>query len=300
MDLLQSLGIFSRVAEAGSFSRAADALGMATSSVSAAVQRLEQHLGVPLFQRTTRKVRLSSEGEVLYERAAQLLGDAEDVRGLFRRDRLPSGQLRVEVPARIARTLIAPALPGFLARYPDISLELGSTDRLSNLVEEGIDCVLRVGELNVSGLVARPLGRFAVGTFASPALIERHGMPTDPPTLARLPVVHFGRIAAGKHENWEYQDDSGQLLSLDLRGSVSVGNAEAYIACCEAGLGMIQVPRYDVAELLALGRLVEIVLPGLHAPSLPVSVLYPPSRRLSRALQAFVEWLDDLLAPHLE
>lgn len=301
MDLLQSLDVFRRVADTGSFSRVADQLDLAPSSVSAAVQRLEQHLGVALFQRTTRRVRLSSEGELLLERADRLLADAEDMRGLFRGDQALRGRLRVEVPARIARLLVAPALPAFLDRHPGLALELGSTDRISHLLDEGIDCVLRVGDSTaVPDLVARPLGRLAQATCASPALLDRHGRPANIAAFARLPAVHFGRIGAGKGERWEFVDGHGRLHAAELQGRVSVANAETYIACGLAGLGVIQVPRFDVAGLLADGRLVEIALPGLAAPRLAATVLYPPQRRLSRALQLFVAWLEALLAPHLE
>lgn len=300
MDLLQSLDVFRRVADTGSFSRVADQLDLAPSSVSVAVQRLEQHLGVPLFQRTTRRVRLSSEGELLLERARRLLSDAEDMRGLFHREHALSGQLRVEVPARIARKLVAPALPAFLDQHPALAIELGSTDRLSHLAEEGIDCVLRVGETAVPELVSRSFGRFAQVNCASPALLARHGMPANPAGFAHLPAVHFGRIAAGKGERWEFLDARGHVHAVQLHGRVSVANAETYIACALAGLGVIQVPRYDVADLLAAGQLVEIRLPGLNLPGLPVAALYPPQRRLSRALQCFIDWLDALLAPHLE
>ena len=298
MDLFQSLALFQRVAKTGSFTRAADALGMATSSVSAAVQKLEQHLGVPLFQRTTRSVRLSSEGEQLYERASRLLADAAETESLFRGGRSPGGQLRVEVPARMGRTLIVPALPGFLARYPQASIELGSTDRRANLVDEGIDCVLRVGETGELDLVERPLGRLPQTTCASPALVAAHGMPSTLDELARMPVVHFGRVAIGKGEDWEYLRD-GHVRTLRMWGNVSVTSAETYIACCLAGLGLIQVPRYDVAGLLQGGELVEIVVPGCAPPSLPIAVLYPPQRRLSRLLHVYIDWLEELLAPYV-
>jgi len=301
MDLLQSLAIFQRVAETGSFTRAADGLGLATSSVSAAIQKLEERLGVGLFQRTTRRVRLTGEGELLYERAGRLLSEATEVDGLFRAEQPPEGLLRVEVPARIARRLIAPALPDFLRRYPDVRLELGSTDKFSDLLEEGIDCVLRVGESGEQDLASRPLGRLPQTTCASPALLVEHGMPTDLPGLALLPAVHFGRVAAGKPELWEYLDDRhGRTHELAMHGRVAVSNAEAYIACCLAGLGVIQVPRYDVAHLIARGELREILIPGFQPPSLPIAVLYPPRRRQSRLLRLFVDWLESQISPHAQ
>ena len=299
MDLLQTLALFQRVAETGSFTRAADALGMSTSSVSAAIQRLERHLGAPLFQRTTRSVRLSSEGEQLYERAIRLLADAHETEHLFRDDRAPAGQLRVEVPARMGRILVAPALPAFLARHPNAMIELGSTDKRANLLDEGIDCVLRVGEPDAPDLVCRPLGRLRQTTCASPALIAAHGLPASLDELARLPVVHFGRVAIGKSEDWEYLRE-GRRQILRMRGHVSVTSAETYIACCQAGLGLVQVPRYDVNDLLQEGKLVEVSLPGCEPPSLPIAALYPPQRRLSRLLHAFIDWMEELLAPHVE
>lgn len=297
MDMLQALAIFQRVAETGSFTRAADGLGLATSSVSAAVQKLEARLGVGLLQRTTRRVHLTGEGEMLYERAVRLLADAAEMDALFHAGTPPGGQLRVEVPARIARKLVAPALPEFLRRYPDVRIELGSTDKFSDLLEEGIDCVLRVGESGELDLAVRPLGQLQQTTCATPALLARHGVPDSLDRLSALPAVHFGRVAAGKPEQWEYMGD-GQRQLVPMRGSVAVNNAEAYLACCRAGLGAIQVPRYDVAELIARGELVEIVIPGYQPPPLPVAVLYPPRRRLSRLLQLFIDWLEQQMIPH--
>lgn len=298
MDLIQSLQIFQRIAETGSFVRTATMLGMAPSSISATIQKLEARLGAQLFQRSTRRVTLSSDGEILYERASRLLADARDTEALFRSDSLPSGRLRVEVPARIARLLVAPGLPSFLERYPDIDIELGSTDRVSDLLQEGIDCVLRVGQVGDVNLVARALGELPQSTFASPAFLARHGVPQTLEQLALCPVVHYGHIPPGKTETWEYQTGNG-LKTLAMRGRVSVSNAEAYIACCLAGLGMIQVPRYDIDDLLASGELVE-VLPQYAPPALPMTVLYPYQQQLSRRLRVFLDWLENLVAGHAQ
>lgn len=295
MDVLRHLALFRRVADCGSFSRAAELEGLAPSSVSSAIGQLERHLGTRLFQRTTRQVRLSSDGERLYARGVELLADAEGIAQLFRPAAQPSGLLRVEAPARMARLLLAPALPAFLAAYPGIAIELGGSDRLSNLVGDGIDCVLRVGPIGDLDLVARPIGQLQQVTCAAPALLARHGPVADLDALAALPAIHFGQSPGGRAEPWEFQTAEG-LVTRPMTGRVGVGNAETYIACALAGLGAIQVPRYDVAELLAAGRLCE-VLPDTPPPELPVTVLYPGPQRGSRLLQVLIEWLDGVIAP---
>ena len=170
-DFLQSLQVFIRVAESGGFSRAADQLGMAASSVTASVQKLERMLGAPLFLRTTRRVRLSADGELLYERALGLLADAEEARTLFGQRGGARGRLRVEAPSRMVRRLLAPALPALLDAHPALELELNSNDHRTALVEAGIDCVIRVGAPAEASLVARPLGLLRIATCASPQLI---------------------------------------------------------------------------------------------------------------------------------
>lgn len=298
MDLLHHLHVFQRVADCGSFTRAADLLEMAPSSVSASIRQLERHLGAQLFQRTTRRVRLSSDGESLYARSRTLIAGAADIEQLFRAAGQPAGLLRVEVPARMARLLLAPALPAFLEAYPDVGIDFGGSDRLSDLVGEGIDCVLRVGKLGDVDLVARPLGQLRQVTCAAPDLLARHPPVEALDAIGGLPAIHFGHTPTGKPEIWEFTG-AGGVASRPVSGRVSVANAETYIACALAGLGAIQVPRYDVAELLASGRLVE-VLPEHPPPSLPATALYPAGQRGSRLLQVFVEWLETLLAPHVE
>ncbi len=298
MDLLLHLRIFQRVAEAGGFSRAAGQLGLAPSSVSAAVQKLERHLGARLLQRTTRQVRPSSDGELLLARCRTLLADAGDVEQLFRTGERPAGLLRVEVPARMARLQIAPALPGFLAAHPGVSIDFGGSDRISDLVGEGIDCVLRVGEPGDANLAARPLGRLRQATCAAPALLAAHTPIARLDDISTLPAIHFGRHPAGRPELFEFQTDDGPV-ARPMRGRVAVANAETYIACALAGLGVIQVPRYDIAAQLDDGTLVEL-LPRHPPPSLPLTAMYPPPQRGSRLLQVFIDWLEALMAPYAE
>jgi LysR family transcriptional regulator for bpeEF and oprC len=295
MDLLLHLRIFERVAEAGSFSRAAAQLGLAPSSVSAAVQKLEAHLGTRLLQRTTRRVQTSSDGALLLAHCRPLLSDAGKVEQLFRTGQRPAGLLRIEVPARMARLQIAPALPRFLEAHPGASVDLGGTDRITDVVGEGIDCVLRVGEPGNVNLAARVLGRLRQATCAAPALLARHPPVRSLDDIAVLPAIHYGRHPMTRPEPFEFVVDD-TVRSVPMHGRVAVGNAETYIACAQAGLGVIQVPRYDVADQLQDGLLVEL-LSDTPPPDLPLHILYPPQHRGSRLLQAFIDWLETLMAP---
>lgn len=294
MDRIDLFRIFSRVVECASFTRAADTLGVPRSSVSAAVQELEGRVGARLLHRTTRKVSPTHDGAAFYDRCQRVIADVEDTENLFRQTAAqPSGRLRVDVPGRIGRLIIAPALPGFLDRYPQINIDLGVTDRAVNLVEDSVDCVLRVGPLSDSGLIARPIGRLALINVASPAYLARHGTPHVPDDLERHWAVNYASPSSGRVEDWEWLED-GILRAVPMRGRVTVNSAEAYIACCLAGLGMIQIPAYDVRSYLDTGDLVEI-MPEHRAESMPMTLLYPHRQHLSRRLQIFADWLVDIL-----
>lgn len=185
MDRFNQYRVFVQVAEMGSFIRAAHALEVPRASVSAAVQQLETQLGVRLLHRTTRQVRLTADGEQLLERLRPLLAEVEDIDQSFQASqRQASGRLSVDVPSRIARRLIAPALPSLLRRHPHLQLVLGSADRAIDLVQEGVDCAVRVGDLHDSSLVMRPLGHIALINCASPAYLSEFGHPLHPADLA--------------------------------------------------------------------------------------------------------------------
>lgn len=299
MDRIDLLKVFLRVAETGSFTRAADRLALPRATISTAVQQLEAKLGSRLLHRTTRRVGLTPDGEVLLERARTLVADMEDIEQQFLPSRSHvSGRLKVDVPSRIARRLIAPALPDFFERYPAIELELGSSDRAVDLVLEGVDCALRVGPLASSSLVARPLGHFTLINCASPAYLSRHGTPRTPADLPEHIAVNYASPTSGRAAPWEWQRD-GETATLRMRSQVSANNAETYIACALAGLGLVQIPAYDVREHLAAGELAE-VLPEARAQPLPVHLVYPHRRNLSRRMQAFAGWLEALLAASLD
>lgn len=301
MDRFEQYRVFAQVAEMGSFIKAANALEVPRASVSAAVQQLEAQLGVRLLHRTTRQVRLTPDGERLLDRVRPLLVEVEDIEQLFRTgQREAAGRLIIDAPSRIARRLIAPALPDLLRRYPRLQLTLSSTDRVIDLVQEGVDCAIRVGSLHESSLVVRPLGHITLINCASPSYLREHGEPNQPAELldGHWAVGHASP-KSGRELPWEFQSDDGSEQLLDVPSRVVVNNAENYIACCLAGLGLIQIPRFDIQNLLDSGQLVE-VMPTHRAASMPVSLLYPYRRQRSRRLAVFHEWFEALIQPHLD
>jgi DNA-binding transcriptional LysR family regulator len=267
---------------------------MPRSSVSAAVIDLEARVGARLLHRTTRKVSPTQDGAAFYERCLRLIADVEETEGLFRQTSVgPSGSLRIDVPGRIGRLIIAPALPEFLARHPQLDIELRVTDRAVNLVEESVDCVLRVGPLGDSGLIARKIGDLPLINVASPGYLAHYGTPGAPDDLAAHLAVNYASPSTGRVENWEWIEH-GEMRTRRIRSRVTVNSAEAYIACCLAGLGLIQIPAYDVKRHLDAGELVE-VMPDYRAAPMPMTLLYPHRQHLSRRLQVFADWLEQLL-----
>ena len=294
VDRIDLFRIFVRVVDSCSFTRAADTLGIPRSSVSAAIQELEGRVGTRLLHRTTRKVSATLDGAAFYERCRQLVADVEEAEDLFRQDSSQQrGRLRVDVPGRIGRLIIVPALPEFLARHPEIDIDLGISDRAVDLVADSVDCVLRVGPLSDSGMIARPIGDLPLVNVASPAYLERHGIPAAPSDLATHFAVNYASPTSGRVEDWEWLEQ-GALRTLPMRGRVTVNSAEAYIACCLAGLGLIQIPAYDVRHHIAAGELAA-VMPGHRAAPMPMTLLYPHRQHLSRRLRMFADWLADLL-----
>lgn len=291
MDRIELFRVFCKVVEGASFTRAADTLTLPRSSVSAAVQELEARVGVRLLHRTTRKVVPTQDGAVFYERCLQLIGDVEEAETLFRQSaRQPVGKLRVDVPGRIGRLIIAPALPDFFERYPDIEIDLGVTDRAVNLVEEGVDCALRVGTLSESGLIGRAIGILPLINVASQPYLDRQGIPATPDDLGAHFVVKYASPSSRRIEDWEWIENK-KTRTIAMRGRVTVNSAEAYIACALAGLGMIQIPAYDIRSYLDSGELVEI-LPHHRAAPLPMTLLYPSRQHPSRRFQVFADWLE--------
>ncbi|MDE2279305.1 MAG: LysR family transcriptional regulator [Xanthomonadaceae bacterium] len=297
MDRLDTMRLYARIVELGSFTAAANDLGLPRATVTHAIKRLETRLGAQLLQRTTRCQRVTRDGQAYYGHCVRLLADLDEVEADFRDAALkPQGRLRIDLPATLARMLVIPALPEFCARFPQIELEIGSSDRFVDLLREGVDCVLRVGELPDSGLMGRRVATLAQVTVASAAYLRRYGSPA---TLAELQQGHLA-------VNWASPTTRRPEPSLEfvvhrrrrevsLPARVTVSGVDAYLACCEAGLGIAQFPRYRLADALAKGTLREI-LPDAPPPSLPVHVLYAPQRQLPARLRVFVDWLAELMA----
>ncbi|PCE27625.1 LysR family transcriptional regulator [Paraburkholderia acidicola] len=301
MDRLDQLKVFVQIAEMGSFIKAANRLELPRATVSAAIQQLEAAMGTRLLHRTTRTVQPTADGLLLIERARELLAHADELDGLFHARLDVTGRLTVDVPSRIARRLIAPMLPALLRRHPKLQLALRSTDRSIDLIQEGVDCVIRVGELTDSSLVVRPLGRIALINCASPGYLNEHGVPVDPRQLESGHwMVGYASPTTGRELPWEYlAEGEGHVSHVAVPSRVIVNNAENYIACCLAGVGLIQIPRFDVQYLIDQGRLVE-VMPEWRAASMDVSALYPHRRQRSRRLNVFIDWFEELMQPYLE
>lgn len=299
MDKIQAMQLFLRVAELESFSRAADTLGLPKGSVSRQIQALENQLGTRLLHRTTRRVQLTQDGMIYYERAKDLLSNLDELDGLFQYDTASiSGKLRVDMPVAVARNVVIPRLTAFLQQHPGIELELSSSDRRVDLIREGFDCVVRVGTLKDSGLIARPLGKLTVINCASPHYLERFGYPASLDDLASHAVVHYSQNLGTRPPGFEIDSAAGTQWRK-TGGTLTVNSTEIYHAACLAGLGIIQVPRVGVRDALRSGALVEI-LPQYRAAPMPVSLLYPHRRNLSRRVHVFMEWLTGVMKDYVD
>lgn len=298
---LGALRVFLQVAELAHFSRAADELGLPKGRVSQVVRDLEARLGTRLFQRTTRRVSLTPDGELLAERARALLADAGEIEALFQQDQQLTGRLRVDMPVRLALDAVLPALPQFLAAHPGLTVELSCTDRRVDLVEEGFDCVLRVGAVHDPLLVARPLGQMSMVNVASPDYLTRQGTPVTPDDLQAggHHLVHYSQVWADRRPRFEWLDATGHERSLTLPSRVTVNNTDAYQAAVLAGAGIAQFPLQGVRHLLADGRLVR-VLQGFDAAPLPVRLVMSQRRHTPRRVRVFMDWLAERVAGRLD
>jgi DNA-binding transcriptional LysR family regulator len=297
MDRLDVMRLFTRIVERQSFTLAAQDLDWPRSTATQVVQDLEKRLGVRLLQRTTRHVKATLDGEAYYRRCVAILGEVEDAEAAFS-DAKPRGLLRVDVHGTLTRHFILPALPAFLARYPDLQLHIGEGDRLVDLVREGIDCVLRVGDLQDSAMIGRRVALLEEVTCASPAYIAHHGHPAGIDDLTGHLSIGFLSSASGMALPLEFTVN-GDLRTVALPSTVTVTSAETYVAAAKLGLGLIQVPRYHVQADLAAETLV-CVLPDLPPSPTPVSLLYPHSRQLSPRVRVFIDWVTQELAASRE
>lgn len=298
MDSLDRLRLFVRVAELSGFTPAAESLGLPKSSVSVAVRELEERLGVRLLHRTTRRVSLTQEGAAYLERAKALLAEAEDLDSMFQEDDTTvTGRLRVDVPVGMAVNLVIPALPDFLAAHSRLEVELGTTDRRVDVVREGYDCVVRVGPLEESRLIALSLGRMRLINCASPAYLERYGHPESPSDLVGHRLIHYSQGFGGPPDGFEVEEN-GRTRTHPMAGVLTVNAGMAYVSACVAGLGIIQVPEAGLRRFIEAGALVEI-LPRHRAAPMAVNLLHPGPRRPPRRTRLFIAWLKGIIGPYL-
>ncbi len=296
MDRLATLDLFVRIVERGSFSAAAAQCGVSRPVATSAIKALEQRLGTRLLQRSTRHVQPTVEGDAYYRRCLAILADLEDAdRGA---NGAVNGLVRVDVAGHLAREVLMPALPTLLDRHPALILHLGEGERFVDLVREGVDCVVRAGELTDSDMVVRRLGTMDEITVASPAYLAQHGRPATPEDLAGHRMIGFVSSRTGQPLPLEFTRD-GRVIERTLPTRVLVSGADTSAAAARLGMGLIQAPRYRFAEDLASGALIEVLADFPPKPT-RLSVLYPSNRQLPPRVRVVIDWLFQTIGPPLD
>ena len=295
MDRLLELQTFARVVELGGFTKAGDSLHLSKTTVSDLVQSLEARLGVRLFQRTTRRVTVTPEGAAFYERCATILADLEEAEASVMQARVAlQGRLRVDLPGAFGRQYVIPALPQFLASYPDLRLELGTGLRPVHLLEEGVDCVVRMGEQPDSSLISRRIGTMRFICCASPEYLRDHGAPRRPEDLSAHRCVSLMSNRTGRVLDWEFLRD-GERVQFTLDGVLAANDHEATAAAAVASIGIVRIVEYVALPYLESGQLTEVLADWTAEQRFPISVMYPHSRHLSAKVRIFAEWMSELL-----
>jgi LysR family transcriptional regulator for bpeEF and oprC len=299
MDQLLAIRAFARVVEAGNFTRAADSLNMPNATLSKLVQELEAYLGIRLLQRTTRRVTVTPEGRDYYDKTLRIVRDLEDIDTSFNSARSkPRGALRVDVGGSTARDVLIPALPDFIARYPDIRLDLGVSDRAVDLISDSVDCVIRGGPLDNSSLVARHLGQAGMVTCATPAYLKLFGIPAYPDELKNgHRLISYVSAQNGRAMPFRFEQHA-EKIEIKVEQRLGVNESNAHLAAGVAGLGIIQTFRYAAAAALRDGVLVEILKPW-RPPAYPFHIVYPHNRHVTHRLRVFIDWLVDCFPSRL-
>lgn len=297
MDKLQAMALFVRVVETGAIGHAAESLRIPKATATTLIQRLEASLGVKLLNRTTRRVSVTPDGAAYYTRATAILAEVREAEeALSQRAKTPHGRVRVDAPTLIARSVIVPALPRFFSRYPDIELALACNERHFDLVAEGIDCALWIGDVDDPNLVARRVGFLYFATCAAPSYIAAHGRPTHPRELARHRCINHFSPTSGQTVEWVFSKD-GERVQAVFPGHLALEDENSYVSAAEAGLGIAQMPAFVVKEAMERGALDLVLADWLPEPA-PLHVAYPQSRHLSRRVRVFVDWLAALIGEH--
>lgn len=299
LNKLELLRSFVRVAELSSFTQAGESLGLPKSTVSEHIQALEALVGARLLHRTTRRVTATQDGQTLYERSKDMLANMDELEGLFRQDGMVlAGRLRVDMPAAFARIMVLPRLGEFMQKHPGVLMEISCTDRRVDVVREGFDCVLRIGDVGETSLAARRLGWLPMVNCASPSYLAAHGLPRSPADLADHSLVQYVSVLGSRAPGFVYLHH-GKAVDFAVPSSITVNNADAYNAACLGGLGIIQAPAIGMSAHLAAGRLIEI-LPDYSAPPMEVSLIFADRRYLPQRARVFMDWLSELLSPYID
>ncbi|EYC52313.1 LysR family transcriptional regulator [Hylemonella gracilis str. Niagara R] len=299
MDRFDAMQAFARVVETRSFTQAAQTLHMSKTTVTQLVQQLEARLRVRLLNRTTRQVNVTADGAAYYERVVRLLADMQDAEtSLSSASAAPRGRLRVDVPSPLARLILVPAFPDFHARYPDIQVHMGVSDRVVDLIGENVDCVVRGGEPGDPSLVARHVGDLAIRLYAAPSYLARTGMPAHPRDLEAPPhqIVGFLWSSTGRILPCSLQRND-ERVEVRGRYALAVDDGNAYLAAGLAGVGALWLPHYLAAPHLARGELVPLFEDWTIAP-MPLYLAYPPNRHVGARLRVFIDWVVELMALH--
>jgi DNA-binding transcriptional LysR family regulator len=286
--------VFIQVMESDNFTRAAEALGLPRSTVSTVIQNLEDWLGAQLLRRSTRRMVATEEGKQFLFTAREIVDAIADADQMFRpKSSKLRGRLRIDMPSRIGRRYVIPALPMLLNAHPELHIEVSITDRIVDLLSDGVDCLIRVGTLQNSDMICRKLGDLKIITCASPDYVARFGTPEKPEDLLDHKLVNYGSSLPAGKATFEYIDKRG-LQKIPMASVIAVNNAESYIASACAGLGLIQIPAFDVHHLLNSKKLVR-VLPAVNLPSMQLSLLYARRRNVPVRIAVFQDWVGDLL-----
>ena len=290
MDKLEAMRRFMLVARTGSFTQAAEEAGLPKSSMSQAVQNLEKHLGSRLFNRSTRSLSLTSDGQAFFPECEAILAEVDSLEGRFQaRHKQLRGDLRVDMPARFATTMVIPHLNDWFSRYPLINLKISSADYRVDLIKEGIDCVVRVGDLTNSDLVARPLTRYRLVNCVSQAYADNFGTPKNVSELQHHHLIDYSPGRGSGNAHFEYEEQ-GECKTVRVPTRLAVGGTEAYLAACLAGQGIAQLPAIGVISQLRAGQLIR-VLKQAEPLAMPVNLLYASRRQRSPRINAFGDWL---------
>lgn len=299
MDKLQAMEVFVQVVDAGNFTRASGHLQLSKATVSTLIRNLEADLSVRLLNRTTRRISVTADGATYYERCLSILADVSDAEDAVSSAQAgASGRLRVDVQTGLGRRIIIPALPHFLERHPGIRIEIGCSDRPADLVEEGIDCAVRVGTPADSTLIARRIGSLHFVICAPPSYIAVHGRPTHPHDLLQHQCINYFSSSNGKVLDWGFRKDADRIV-VKVPGRIAVNDSDAYFAAALTGMGIARMPLIAIRPYLQSGEMSPL-LQDWSVDPLPVHVVYSDNRHLPAKVRVFAEWIAKLFSDHDE